>query len=69
MAAGVVSANRGAAAAGELASWKPSEVKALVQMTSEFLSAAGLLTAGAGSINALAAVHWVADSFGTPFDA
>jgi hypothetical protein len=32
---------------------KPLEVRALVQMTSEFSPAAGLLTGGAGSVNAL----------------
>ena len=37
---------------------KPADVKAVVQLTSTFLPAAGLLTGGAGSLNALAAVSW-----------
>ena len=37
---------------------KPAEVKAVVQSTSTFMPAAGLLAGGAGSLNALAAVRW-----------
>jgi serine protease AprX len=36
---------------------KPADVKAVVQLTSTFMPAAGLLTGGAGSLNVLAAVR------------